>query len=123
MLEIMDFGLAKILEAVRLDGPTVIAGTPFSMPPEQASGNIADGRTDLGVTLFELSTGRLPFKEGAVGAFLALGGDVAAAHERHRSHEHEPSSEYDTTDPHTALPSRPELVVSSSQHRCIGVAG
>ena len=78
MLKIMDFGLAKILEAVRQGSSTVIAGTPFSMPPEQASGNIADGRTDLcalGVTLFELSTGRLPFKEGAVGTFLARGGD------------------------------------------------
>ncbi|CAM9427634.1 unnamed protein product, partial [Discosporangium mesarthrocarpum] len=70
-LKIMDFGLAKILEAVRLDGSTVIAGTPFYMAPEQASGNVADGRTDLyalGVTLFELSTGRLPFKEGDVAA-------------------------------------------------------
>ena len=71
VLKIMDFGLAKILEAVRMDGSTVIAGTPFYMAPEQASGNVADGRTDLyalGVTLFELSTGRLPFKEGDVQA-------------------------------------------------------
>lgn len=69
VLKIMDFGLAKILEAVRNEGATVIAGTPFYMAPEQASGNVADGRTDLyalGVTLFELSTGRLPFKEGDV---------------------------------------------------------
>jgi len=71
VLKIMDFGLAKILEAVRDGGSTVIAGTPFYMAPEQASGNVADGRTDLyalGVTLFELSTGRLPFKEGDVAA-------------------------------------------------------
>jgi len=71
VLKIMDFGLAKILEAVRMDGSTIIAGTPFYMAPEQASGNVADGRTDLyalGVTLFELSTGRLPFKEGDVQA-------------------------------------------------------
>lgn len=65
----MDFGLAKILEAVRDDGASVIAGTPFYMAPEQATGNVVDGRTDLyafGVTLFELSTGRLPFKDGDV---------------------------------------------------------
>lgn len=71
VLKIMDFGLAKILEAVRLDGSTVIAGTPYYMAPEQAAGNVADGRTDLyalGVTLFELSTGRLPFKKGDVAA-------------------------------------------------------
>jgi tetratricopeptide (TPR) repeat protein len=69
MLKIMDFGLAKILEAVRDNGATLIAGTPFYMAPEQAAGNVTDGRTDLyalGVTLFELSTGRLPFFEGDV---------------------------------------------------------
>ena len=68
-LKIMDFGLAKILEAVRDKGATVIAGTPFYMAPEQAAGNVTDGRTDLyalGITLFELSTGKLPFSEGDV---------------------------------------------------------
>jgi tetratricopeptide (TPR) repeat protein len=71
VLKIMDFGLAKILEAVRDRGATVIAGTPFYMAPEQAAGRVVDGRTDLyalGVTLFELSTGRLPFREGDVAA-------------------------------------------------------
>jgi serine/threonine-protein kinase len=69
-VKIMDFGLAKIVEAVRDDGATVIAGTPFYMPPEQADGARVDGRTDLyalGVTLFELATGELPFSEGNVG--------------------------------------------------------
>ena len=68
-LKIMDFGLAKILEVVRDKGSTLIAGTPFYMAPEQAAGNVTDGRTDLyalGVTLFELSTGSLPFSEGDV---------------------------------------------------------
>jgi tRNA A-37 threonylcarbamoyl transferase component Bud32 len=68
-LKIMDFGLAKILEAVRDKGATLIAGTPFYMAPEQGSGTVTDGRTDLyalGVTLFELSTGQLPFSEGDV---------------------------------------------------------
>jgi tetratricopeptide (TPR) repeat protein len=69
VLKIMDFGLAKILEAVRDKGATLIAGTPFYMAPEQAAGKVSDGRTDLyglGVTLFELSTGQLPFSEGDV---------------------------------------------------------
>jgi len=63
VLKIMDFGLAKMMEVVR-GHATVIAGTPFYMAPEQASGGAVDPRTDLyalGVTLFELSTGRLPF--------------------------------------------------------------
>lgn len=71
VLKIMDFGLAKILEAVRTGNSTIIAGTPFYMAPEQAAGQVIDGRTDLyalGVTLFELSTGRLPFAEGDVAA-------------------------------------------------------
>ncbi len=70
-LKIMDFGLAKILEAVRDSTATIIAGTPFYMAPEQAAGRVSDGRTDLyalGVTLFELSTGRLPFPDGDVAA-------------------------------------------------------
>ncbi len=69
VLKIMDFGLAKILEAVRDKGSTLIAGTPYYMAPEQSAGKVTDGRTDLyalGVTLFELSTGHLPFSEGDV---------------------------------------------------------
>jgi len=68
-LKIMDFGLAKMIEAVRDKGTSVIAGTPFYMAPEQSAGTAVDARTDLyglGVTLYELSTGRLPFCEGNV---------------------------------------------------------
>ncbi|MBK7948568.1 MAG: protein kinase [Deltaproteobacteria bacterium] len=68
-LKIMDFGLAKILEAARERGATIIAGTPDYMAPEQSAGAVSDGRTDLyalGVTLFELATGRLPFVEGDI---------------------------------------------------------
>ncbi len=70
-LKIMDFGLAKILEAVRDSAATIIAGTPYYMAPEQSAGRVSDGRTDLysfGITLFELSTGRIPFQEGDVAA-------------------------------------------------------
>ena len=69
VLKIMDFGLAKMMEAVRDQGSSMIAGTPYYMAPEQSDGNVVDGRTDLyglGVTLYELSTGRLPFSEGNV---------------------------------------------------------
>jgi tetratricopeptide (TPR) repeat protein len=69
-LKIMDFGLAKMIEAVRDQDASVIAGTPFYMAPEQSAGMVVDGRTDLyglGVMLYEMSTGRLPFSEGNVG--------------------------------------------------------
>jgi tetratricopeptide (TPR) repeat protein len=66
--KIMDFGLAKIVEEVR-NHTTLVSGTPYYMSPEQTLGRNVDYRTDiysLGVTLFELATGRLPFTEGNI---------------------------------------------------------
>jgi serine/threonine protein kinase len=64
--KIMDFGLAKVIEEVR-NHTTVVSGTPYYMSPEQTLGKNVDQRTDiysLGVSLFELATGTLPFREG-----------------------------------------------------------
>ncbi|MCP4244016.1 MAG: protein kinase [bacterium] len=64
--KIMDFGLAKVIEEVR-NHTTVVSGTPYYMSPEQTLGKNVDHRTDiysLGVTIFELATGILPFREG-----------------------------------------------------------
>jgi len=66
--KIMDFGLAKIVEEVR-NHTTLVSGTPYYMSPEQTLGRNVDYRTDiysLGVTVFELATGRLPFTEGNI---------------------------------------------------------
>ena len=66
--KIMDFGLAKVVEEVR-NHTTLVSGTPYYMSPEQTLGKNVDHRTDLyslGVTLFELATGKLPFREGNV---------------------------------------------------------
>ncbi|MEN8162045.1 MAG: protein kinase, partial [Myxococcota bacterium] len=66
--KIMDFGLAKVVEEVR-NHTTLVSGTPYYMSPEQTLGRNIDHRTDLyslGVTLFELATGALPFREGNV---------------------------------------------------------
>jgi tetratricopeptide (TPR) repeat protein len=66
--KIMDFGLAKVVEEVR-NHTTLVSGTPYYMSPEQTLGRNVDHRTDLyslGVTLFELATGSLPFREGNV---------------------------------------------------------
>ncbi len=67
-VKIMDFGLAKMVQQVRREA-TVIGGTPYYMAPEQSIGDAVDHRADLyslGVTLFELATGTVPFSEGDV---------------------------------------------------------
>jgi tRNA A-37 threonylcarbamoyl transferase component Bud32 len=68
VVKIMDFGLAKMVEEVRR-ATTVIGGTPYYMAPEQSVGGQVDHRADiyaLGITLFELVTGRVPFDDGDV---------------------------------------------------------
>ncbi len=66
-VRIMDFGLARIEDGERLGGD--VMGTPFFMSPEQIRGDKVDNRTDiysLGITLYNLATGKLPFEEGDV---------------------------------------------------------
>jgi len=66
VIKLMDFGLAKVVEEVKAS-QTVASGTPYYMSPEQTLGSDIDHRTDLyslGVTIFEMVTGRLPFADG-----------------------------------------------------------
>jgi len=62
---IMDFGISRSLGSRELTGEGVIIGTPDYMSPEQAEGKEADARSDiysLGVILYEMVTGRVPFE-------------------------------------------------------------
>jgi tetratricopeptide (TPR) repeat protein len=64
-VKIMDFGLAKLRGATKLTKTGTTMGTLHYMSPEQAQGKEVDRRSDifsLGVVLYEMVTGKLPFK-------------------------------------------------------------
>ncbi|HJQ25886.1 MAG TPA: protein kinase [Blastocatellia bacterium] len=68
--KVLDFGLAKLVaeasDATELTQTGAVMGTPAYMSPEQARGERVDHRSDIfsfGVVLFEMVTGRVPFKE------------------------------------------------------------
>jgi len=63
--KIMDFGIARSVQAPGVTQTGVMIGTPDYISPEQAEGEEADQRSDiyaLGVILYEMVTGSVPFK-------------------------------------------------------------
>lgn len=78
--KLLDFGIAKLVEAVRGNQPKtqsqIVMGTPQYMSPEQCkSASLVDEKTDvyaLGVLLFELLAGRTPFVAESGGEYIGM---------------------------------------------------
>ncbi len=77
VVKVLDFGIAKLRDAAgspRLTREGMVCGTPGYSSPEQARGEELDPRSDLyavGVVLYELVAGKLPFDAPTPGALLA----------------------------------------------------
>ncbi|MBI5926086.1 MAG: serine/threonine protein kinase [Aquabacterium sp.] len=80
VVKVMDFGVARVADATRTR-TGVVLGTPTFMSPEQLSGQTIDGRSDLyslGVSLFQVLTGQLPYRNDSMAALMrAIGRETA----------------------------------------------
>src|SRR5262249_39131492 len=74
-VKVLDFGLAKLLDGgATLTEVGSVFGTPEYMSPEQADGRAVDERADLyslGVVLYQMATGQLPFQAASFVLILA----------------------------------------------------
>lgn len=114
--KLVDFGIAKLASGTRLTQTGSSLGTPAYKSPEQSRGDEVDHRTDiwsLGVVLYEMFTGRQPFRGGYEQAVVrsiledepapltdASGCELPAGLERvvRRALEKDPEDRYPTAD-------------------------
>ncbi|MGQ0657990.1 MAG: CHASE2 domain-containing serine/threonine-protein kinase [Chromatiales bacterium] len=71
-IKLTDFGIARITDSSKTKTGMVL-GTPSYMSPEQLAGKKIDGRSDLfslGVTLYQLLSGRLPFRGDSMATLM-----------------------------------------------------
>jgi TolB-like protein/Tfp pilus assembly protein PilF len=81
--KVMDFGIARSIEAPGMTQTGMMIGTPDYISPEQAEGEKADQRSDiysLGAILYEMVTGKLPFR-GDTALSVAIKHKTQAPHD------------------------------------------
>jgi eukaryotic-like serine/threonine-protein kinase len=79
-VKVLDFGLAKMLSDPGITESNTIMGTPAYMAPEQVEGKVPSSSTDLfalGLVLYEMSVGKLPFPGASLGQMLSSGSHTA----------------------------------------------
>jgi serine/threonine-protein kinase len=82
VVKVMDFGVARVADAARTR-TGVVLGTPTFMSPEQLAGQNIDGRSDiysLGVSLFQLLTGQLPYRNDSMAVLMRAIANEASPH-------------------------------------------
>ncbi len=75
-VKVLDFGLAKMLSETGLTGTNAVMGTPAYMAPEQVEGREPTALADLfalGLVLYEMALGKLPFPGASFGQMLSSG--------------------------------------------------
>ncbi|MFI5106797.1 MAG: serine/threonine-protein kinase, partial [Terriglobales bacterium] len=80
-VKVLDFGLAKMVSEDGLTEANVMMGTPMYMAPEQLEGRESDARTDLfalGLVLYEMAAGKLPFPGKSLGRMQVSGAATEA---------------------------------------------
>ncbi len=79
-VKVLDFGLAKVLSTPGITEPNSIMGTPAYMAPEQVEGREPGSAADLfslGLVLYEMAVGKLPFPGASLGQMLSSGAHPA----------------------------------------------
>jgi eukaryotic-like serine/threonine-protein kinase len=79
-VKVLDFGLAKVLSTTGITETNAVMGTPAYMAPEQVEGREPSSVTDLfalGLVLYEMAVGKLPFPGASLGQMLSSGAHLA----------------------------------------------